>query len=396
MKKNSVHAVAPLFAAISAFSGVSVRAADFLEPIRPDTVAYYSTCPPCEASFQSITGTGNSALAEKAVGVVENYLASLGNGDPGAATGMFCPEGALSWQGQSEMIRNDTTSIGNYQQYMATWLDGKAPTLNCVQAIELSPGLVRVQGFVDYTDTPACERATWTVDLQNSCIAAAYGSSVANDPEELRQVDFDNKMPWQDGDEVVMDAAEALIPSDKGSCAACEAYGDESLTDQQIARATGQAFSAWVSALLENNSTAITDEYCENATLWGTVSAVRRNTYDEIKSYFDWFANSRNFTEAIDSVCPKVTKLGEGMFLVSESLRLDGQCLKMQFTVSDRGDGNQCVASLDSSYTPETPKLLAALDAGPMPSPPGPQPSSGSVPLLHASLVALAFVAFVL
>ncbi|MCP4447012.1 MAG: hypothetical protein GY811_16935 [Myxococcales bacterium] len=166
------------------------------------------------------------------------------------------------------------------------------------------------------------------------------------------------------------------------------------MTDEQITRATEQAFAAWVSDLLENNSTAITDEYCDNATLWGTVSAVRRNMYDEIKSYFDWFANSRNFTESIDSVCAGVTKLNAGMFLVSESLRLDGQCLKMQLTVSNRGDGSQCVAYLDSSYTPETPKLLAALDASaPKPGPPGPQPSSSSTPLLHASFVTLAFVA---
>jgi hypothetical protein len=75
-----------------------------------------------------------------------------------------------------------------------------------------------------------------------------------------------------------------LIPSAKGSCVACDTWGDESLTDEQIKRATDQAFAAWVGALLDSNSTAITDEYCENATLWGTVSAARRNTYDEIKS----------------------------------------------------------------------------------------------------------------
>lgn len=47
------------------------------------------------------------------------------------------------------MLRNDSTSISNYQQYMTTWLDGKAPTLNCVQAIEVSAGAVKIQGFVE-------------------------------------------------------------------------------------------------------------------------------------------------------------------------------------------------------------------------------------------------------
>jgi hypothetical protein len=46
---------------------------------------------------------------------------------------MFCPEGALSWQGQSEALRNNTRDIQNYQQFYAEWLDGNAPALNCVQ-----------------------------------------------------------------------------------------------------------------------------------------------------------------------------------------------------------------------------------------------------------------------
>jgi len=80
------------------------------------------------------------------------------------------------------------------------------------------------------------------------------------------------------------------------------------------------------------------------------------------------------------------------MFFVSESLRLDGQCLKMQFTVSERGDGAQCVTSLDSSYTPETPELLAQLDEQSPGPGPAPAPPSSSMRLVNADL-ALALAA---
>ncbi len=55
MMNNNLQAVVSLFAALSAvssFSRTSVSAADFLEPIRPDSSVYYSTYPPCDASFQ--------------------------------------------------------------------------------------------------------------------------------------------------------------------------------------------------------------------------------------------------------------------------------------------------------------------------------------------------------
>ena len=221
-------------------------------------------------------------------------------------------------------------------------------------------------------------------------------AAVPIDNEDLRQIDLGNKMPWQNGTEINTDTLkETLTESTKGSCEACEPYGDETLTQEQIERAIGTAYAAWVSGLLDNNSTAIANEYCDNATLWGTVTAMRRNTNDEIKSYFDWFAPSRNFTEEIKSTCPKVTKLGPGMFIVSEQLRLGDQCLKMQFTILTRPDGSQCVASLDSSYTPSTPELLAALDAGE----PAPSPSSSASSLLgagHVSLWGLAVVALIL
>ena len=96
--------------------------------------------------------------------------------------------------------------------------------------------------------------------------------------------------------------------------------------------------------------------------------------------------------ESIESTCAKVTKLAPGIFFVSESLRLDGQCLKMQFTVGERGDGTQCVTSLDSSYTPETPKLLAQLDEQSPGPGPAPAPPSSSVRLVNAGL-ALALAA---
>jgi len=159
------------------------------------------------------------------------------------------------------------------------------------QSIEVSAGLVRVAGLLDYADKSSCERASWTIDVAQGCIAGAYGSSVPDDPKDLRDIDSGNEMPWQNATAVIMDAPDAtLILSAKGSCVACDTWGEESLTDAQIKRATAKAFAAWVGALLDNNSTAIADEYCENATLWGTVSAARRNTYDEIKS--SWLSSN--------------------------------------------------------------------------------------------------------
>jgi len=159
------------------------------------------------------------------------------------------------------------------------------------QLIEVSAGLVRVAGLLDYADKSSCERASWTIDVAQGCIAGAYGSSVPDDPKDLRDIDSGNEMPWQNATAVIMDAPDAtLILSAKGSCVACDTWGEESLTDAQIKRATVKAFSAWVGALLESNSTAIANEYCENATLWGTVSAARRNTYDEIKS--SWLSSN--------------------------------------------------------------------------------------------------------
>jgi hypothetical protein len=178
MKKVHALSLASLIAAMAVFASF-VNGEGFIEPIVPDTSVYYSICPPCDPSFQSINGTGSAATAEKAVAVVEKTLDFLGKQDAVAATAQFCSTGALSWQGHSETLRNNTESIRNYQVFFATYLDGTAPKMQCVHAIELSRGLVRVHSFLGFADTPACERSTWTVDVDNDCIVAAYGSGMS-------------------------------------------------------------------------------------------------------------------------------------------------------------------------------------------------------------------------
>ena len=147
--------------------------------------------------------------------------------------------------------------------------------------------------------------------------------------------------------------------------------------------------TAWVDALIAQNSTAIADTHCtDSSALWGTVSNPRRNTYDEIKSYFDWFATSYNFTEEIKSVCPTLIKLSDTVFVEDRELRLGNQCLRMSYTIANQ-DGSYCIKSLTSSYVPEEPSGLIAADQKNLNGAP---PSS----VKHMSLVASMLMAMLM
>ena len=331
----------------------------------------------------------------KAISVANAYASALG-GSAAQAADLFCPDG-VSWEARSELLRTNKQQIREYQDFAVQAL-GEVGGLNvtCTQAILLPNGLVRMQSFSSGTVAGTCERIALTIDTNNDCIALAYGSAVPNDPEALRQVDFENEMPWQNGTAVDTAGPSQNPQTSKGSCTPCDPVysNDAGLTEEQVNRALDGAKAAWVSGLLENNATSIADTYCENGNLWGTVTAMPRNTYPEIKSYFDWFATSRNFTETILSTCPTITKIGNGVLVVSQELNLGGQCLRMQFTIVDQKDGEQCVAALDSSYVPATPAELMgdASNAGDK----GDAAPSGSVRISVLWGAVMTFMAYVM
>lgn len=324
---------------------------------------FYSACPPCEFSWQALPGAvGGEETVIKAAGISDAFVSWV-SGQGATDVDLYCPD-SLSWGSSSEKLRTTEKERNAYLKFAQDRLADKKVEARCTQSTLLTNGLVRVMSYLSVDD--ACDRLSLTIDTTNSCIRMAYASAVPDDPEALRQVDFDNQMPWQNGTTVDM-AGPAVKPSTaKGSCEACDPKfsTEDGLTEEQVDRALNGAKAAWVTALLENDASTIADSYCENGNLWGTVTAMRRNTRDEIQSYFDWFANSRNFTEAIRTTCSTITKIGEGALVVSLELNLEGQCLRMQFTMIEDENGAQCVAALDSSYVPATPQLLADFDAG--------------------------------
>ena len=298
---------------------------------------------------------GGEETILKALAIQDKFTSS-----PGTAPELFCANG-ISWGKTSEKLRTTAVERLAYFDYVKD--KGVSVEPKCTQAILLPNGLVRTMTYFSVGGT--CDRNTLTIDTANDCIKVHYTSAVPDDPEALRQIDFDNQMPWQNGSNV-----DAAGPAEKpetapGSCVACDPkYSNEAgLTKEQVDRALNGAKGAWVTALIDNDASSIADSYCEDGNLWGTVTAMRRNTREEIQSYFDWFANTRNFTEAIRSTCSTVTKIGEGVLVVSLELNLEGQCLRMQFTMVEDKDGKQCVAALDSSYVPVTPQGLLDFDA---------------------------------
>jgi len=338
-----------------------------ITPIVPTGGEFYSSCPACELSWQALPGAaGGEETISAALAIRDTFISSLG----ADSVGLFCGDG-ISWGTSSEKLRTSAAERLAFFDYLQAKKNSDGPSLEitptCTQAILLPDGLVRVMNYnsIRAGATDKCERSVLTIDTANSCVQLHYASAVPDDPEALRQVDFDNQMPWQNGSTVDLAGPAEKPNTAPGSCSACDTkYSNAAgLTQEQVDRALNVAKAAWVSSLIDNDASSIADTYCENGNLWGTVTAMSRNTRDEIQSYFDWFANSRNFTEAIRSTCATVTKIGDGVLVVSLELNLEGQCLRMQFTLVEGEDGTQCVAALDSSYVPATSQQLLEFDA---------------------------------
>lgn len=336
-----------------------------ITPIVPTGGEFYSSCPACELSWQALPGAaGGEETISTALAIRDTFISSLG----ADSVGLFCGDG-ISWGTSSEKLRTSAAERLAYFDFIQAKKNSDPSleiTPTCTQAILLPDGLVRVMNYnsIRAGATDKCERSVLTIDTANSCVQLHYASAVPDDPEALRQVDFDNQMPWQNGSTVDLAGPAEKPNTAPGSCSACDTkYSNAAgLTQEQVDRAMNVAKAAWVSSLIDNDASSIADTYCENGNLWGTVTAMSRNG-DEIQSYFDWFANSRNFTEAIRSTCSTVTKIGDGVLVVSLELNLEGQCLRMQFTLVDGEDGTQCVAALDSSYVPATSQQLLEFDA---------------------------------
>jgi len=338
-----------------------------ITPIVPTGGEFYSSCPACELSWQALPGAaGGEETISAALAIRDTFISSLG----ADSVGLFCGDG-ISWGTSSEKLRTSAAERLAFFDYLQAKKNSDGPSLEitptCTQAILLPDGLVRVMNYnsIRAGATDKCERSVLTIDTANSCVQLHYASAVPDDPEALRQVDFDNQMPWQNGSTVDLAGPAEKPNTAPGSCSACDTkYSNAAgLTQEQVDRALNVAKAAWVSSLIDNDASSIADTYCENGNLWGTVTAMSRNTRDEIQSYFDWFANTRNFTEAIRSTCATVTKIGDGVLVVSLELNLEGQCLRMQFTLVEGEDGTQCVAALDSSYVPATSQQLLEFDA---------------------------------
>lgn len=364
--------------------------------IIPDSEEIYSGCPACDLSFD--IAAANSA--NETFGVVSDFVSALKTQKPENVTEVFCPASVL-WGTVSELARYSTEEIFSYFDYFAR-LENDVLSA-CPQVLKLGGDFYEANVAVN--NAGSCLRMSFTVDVKNKCIAHLYSSYFPNDPDGLRAVDLENGMPWS-GDTI----QNATLPQPsfaRGSCASCDlnVIGSVSTADQD---GVDGIMSAWVDGLISQNSTAIADTYCSGtgSVLWGTVSNARRNTYDEIKSYFDWFATSRNFTEEIKSVCPTLVKLSDTVFVEDRELRLGDQCLRMSYTIANE-DGTFCIKSLTSSYVPEQPYGLIAADGKNLqssptadvpstpedaPSPPSPTASAMHISLYHSGIIIASLV----
>lgn len=320
----------------------------------PDTAESSTSCPGCELSFRSDDGLLDAAVSNVSFGVVESFVEAVLSQEPDKVVEQFCTDASL-WGTVSKMARYTKEEIYSYFDYFARE-DNEILSV-CPQVISIGDGLNRVNVAVNNLDR--CLRMSFVVNPTERCIANLYSSYFPNDPDALRLVDERNDMPWS-GEKA--SSGSLIDPStDPGDCASCDLQVRGTIPEQDIEGAQG-VLESWGDGLIQQNSTQITDTYCKNAFLWGTVSNARRNTYEEIKSYFDWFANSRNFTEDIKSVCDTLSKLSDNVFIQDRELRLGTQCIRMSFIIANE-DGNYCVKSLSSSYFPSEPAALKAADA---------------------------------
>lgn len=341
-----------------------------LGQIVPDTSDSYISCPACDLSYSSDIASGSAA--NESFAIVTDFVSALSTRDPEKVAQVFCDDGIL-WGTVSQKARYTAEEIYSYFDYFAR--EENEVLSACPQVLNVG-GSDLYKANVAVNNSGSCLRMSFTVNLKNDCIAYLYSSYFPNDPEDLRKVDLENEMPWGSTETGTLPDPDTAL----GDCKACNLTIRGDIPESDVDGVQG-VMNAWVDGLLAQNSTAIADTYCTGSSfLWGTVSNMRRNTYDEIKSYFDWFATSRNFTEEIKSVCPTLSMIADTVFVEDRELRLGEQCLRMSYTIANE-DGTYCIKGLSSSYFPEEPAGLVAADAKNLnPSPPSSPEVSPSPP----------------
>ncbi len=357
-----------------------------LGQIVPDTSESYVSCPACDLSYSSDIASGSAA--NESFAIVTDFVSALSTRDPEKVAQVFCEDGIL-WGTVSQSARYTAEEIYSYFDYFAR--EENEVLSACPQVLHVGgPDLYKANVAVN--NSGSCLRMSFTVNVKNNCIEYLYSSYFPNDPEDLRQVDLDNDMPWASAEAGTLPDPNTAL----GDCKACNLTIRGDIPASDVKGVEG-VMTAWVDGLLAQNSTAIADTYCTGSSfLWGTVSNMRRNTYDEIKSYFDWFAPSRNFTEEIKSVCPTLSMIANTVFVEDRELRLGEQCLRMSYTIANE-DGTYCIKSLSSSYFPTEPAGLLAADARNLnPSPPEAPPSPPASAQEHLWLMAVAVSLLVL
>ena len=334
-----------------------------------DDAETYSSCPACDTSYR-----GDASLDEgrtnASMEVVQSFVDAIMSRKPEDVVNLFCPNGIL-WGTVSQHARYTEEEIYSYFDYFARQ-DNNILSV-CPQVISLADDLTKVNVAVNNTNR--CLRMSFSVDVGNGCIMKLYSSYFPNDPEDLRVTDQENQMPWTDLE--LNDGTVTNPSTDLGDCKSCDLNVRGDVAQEDVDGVQG-VLTVWVNGLLEQNATQVMSSYCKDPFLWGTVTNFRRNTYDEVKSYFDWFAKSRNFTEEIKSVCPTLMEISESLFVEDRELRLGEQCLRMSYTVVKNGsnpDTPFCIKSLSSSYFPTEPEGLVIADAKNLGPPPA--PSSG-------------------
>jgi hypothetical protein len=337
------------------------------QSLLPDNADVYTSCPACDTSYRSDTLLDENRT-DASMAVVQSFVDAIMSQKPEDVVKLFCPNGIL-WGTVSHHARYTEEEIYSYFDYFARQ-DNNILSV-CPQVISLADDLTKVNVAVNNSNR--CLRMSFSIDVGDECIMKLYSSYFPNDPEDLRVIDQENQMPWSD---IELNNGTVTDPNtDLGDCKACDltVRGDIAQKDVDGVQST---LTVWVTGLLEQNETQVMDSYCNDPFLWGTVTNFRRNTYDQVKSYFEWFANSRNFSEEIKSVCPTLSQISESLFVEDRELRLGQQCLRMSYTLiknNSNPDTPFCIKGLSSSYFPTEPEGLVMADAknlGPTPAPP--------------------------
>lgn len=315
--------------------------------ISPDSAASYSGCPACDLSSDISEEMTNMTMT-----IVGEWVEALLSREPESVASMFCSAATLTAT-VSQAFRSSPEEILSYFEYFAR-LENEVLSL-CPQVIGIADDLTKANIAVNLNGD--CLRMSFTVNVKDGCVQNLYSSQFPNDPLDLREEDAKNEMPWGDADNTKTVPGPNTV---KGTCPSCEAKVLGDLPQDQVDGVKG-VLNKWVSGLLDQDPKAITDTYCNNSFLWGTVSNIRRNSLEEIESYFNWFANSRNFSEAVKGVCSTISRSGESSFWDDRTVLLGDQCLRMSYIVVKEGN-DYCIKSLSSSYFPEEPEGLQSID----------------------------------